>query len=392
MLERPSAFSITGSAPEVVRRIGRRLRIAFDAHMVGERETGNETYALSLLAALGKSDPDDEYLVLATRPAHVRTVLKPPSNFSLVRLWPGSSLVRIPFVMPVVLMATRADLLHVTYIAPPLTPCPTVVTVHDLSYLVFDDVVSPRTRSILRTLVPRSVARASRVIAISEWTKRDLIRHYDVAPEKIAVTHLAPDPVFTPIEDAAREALPEGVVEPFVLAVGNLEPRKNLARLVEAFAGLVRDHGFAGRLVLVGKPAADTAAITAAVDRWGLQSRVVFTGYVTQAMLRLLYNRAIVFAYPSLYEGFGLPAVEAMACNCPVVASNASALPEILGDAALLVEPHSTSELVRAMAAVIDDPELARSLKAKGRRQAALYSWDKTATQTRAVYEDVVKR
>ena len=368
------------------------MRVAFDAHMVGERETGNETYALSLLAALGRRDSDDQYEVLVTRPAHVRTVLKLPANFSLVRLWPRSSLLRIPLVMPLVLTATRADLLHVTYIAPPLTPCPTVVTVHDLSYLVFDDVMSPRTRSILRTLVPRSVARASRVIAISEWTKQDLIRHYGISPEKIAVTYLAPDPVFAPVEDAAREALPEGVVEPYVLAVGNLEPRKNLARLVEAFAGLVRDHGFDGRLVLVGKPATDTAAITGAVKRWGLQSRVVFTGYVTQSTLRLLYNRASVFVYPSLYEGFGLPPVEAMACNCPVVASNASALPEILGDAALLVDPHSTSELVRAMAAVIDDPEMARNLRAKGRRQAALYTWDETANRTRAVYEDVVKR
>ena len=367
------------------------MRIAFDAHMVGEQETGNETYALSLLGALARCDPDDQYLVLATRPARVRAALPMPDNFSLVRVWPRSSFVRIPVGMPLVLRSKHADLLHVTYIAPPRTPCPTVVTVHDLSFQVFDDVVSPRTRWILRALVPRSLTRASRVIAISEWTKQDVIRHYGIVPGKIVVTHLAADPAFAPLETPVREPLPDGVVEPYVLAVGNLEPRKNLSRLVEGFAALVRDRGFEGRLVLVGKRAADTTAVTRAVRRWGLQSRVVFTGYVSRATLRLLYNRASVFVYPSLYEGFGLPPVEAMACNCPVVASNSSALPETLGDAALLVDPHSTMELTGAMAAVIGDPELARSLRAKGRRKAAEYTWEKTAAQTRAVYADALK-
>jgi len=184
-------------------------------------------------------------------------------------------------------------------------------------------------------------------------------------------------------------ALPAGLREPFILAVGNLEPRKNLDRLLQAFGALVRDGGFGGQLVLVGK-GSGAAEILAKARREGLESKIALTGFVPEHDLVLLYNRASLFVYPSLYEGFGLPPIEAMACGCPVVASAASVLPETLGNAALLVDPESVHELATAMASVLADSDLARKLRQKGLQRARALTWHQTAARTHAVYEDVV--
>jgi glycosyltransferase involved in cell wall biosynthesis len=366
------------------------FRIAIDAHMVGERETGNETYTVNLLRGLAEHAVDDHYLCLSPHPARLRS-LKLPANFEPIGVWPGQSLVRVPVATPMAVRRQKADLLHMTtYVAPPWSPCPMVVTIHDLSFLEYPHAFSWRVRTMLRTLVPGSVARAARVIAVSEWTKQDLIRHYGVPAEKIVVTPEAPPPGFQRLPDAPRLPLPPGVAEPFVLAVGNLEPRKNLTRLIEAFGLLIRQHGFSGQLVLVGKAQLRAGDAQRAVRESGVESRVVFTGFVSHDDLTLLYNRASLFVYPSLYEGFGLPPLEAMACGCPVVASNVTAMPEVLGDAALLVNPLSNAELAQGMMAVLDRPELAASLRAKGLQRAASYSWRATAAGTREVYAQVL--
>lgn len=264
-----------------------------------------------------------------------------------------------------------------------------VVTIHDLSFLEYPHAFSWRVRTMLTTLVPGSVKRAARVIAVSEWTKQDLIRRFGVPAEKIAVTPEAPPPGFQRLPEAQRLPLPPGVAEPFVLAVGNLEPRKNLARLIEAF-GLTVRQGFRGQLVLVGKAQRRAGDVQRAVRESGVESRVVFTGFVSHDDLTLLYNRASLFVYPSLYEGFGLPPLEAMACGCPVLASNATAMPEVLGDAALLVNPLSVEELAQGMMAVLDHPELAAGLREIGLRRAASYTWEATAARTREVYAQVL--
>ena len=366
------------------------FRIAIDAHMVGERETGNETYTVNLLRGLAHQSGADRYLLLTPQPTRLSS-LDLPSNFEPIRVRPGQSFIRVPLATPVVARRQKADLLHMTtYVAPPWSPCPTVVTIHDLSFLEYPSAFTFRVGTMLRSLVPGSVARAARVIAVSEWTKRDLVRRYGLPPEKITVTHEAPPPGFHPLPDAQRYPLPSGVHEPFVLAVGNLEPRKNLMRLIQAFALMVRHQGFSGSLVLVGKAGRRAGDAQRAVREAGLESRVVFTGFVSHEDLNLLYNRASLFVYPSLYEGFGLPPVEAMACGCPVVASNVTAMPEVLGDAALLVDPLSVPELAHAIAAVLERPELSGSLREKGRQRAAGYSWAATAARTHEVYAEVL--
>jgi glycosyltransferase involved in cell wall biosynthesis len=366
------------------------VRVAFDAHVVGERESGNETYAVNLLRALVNDPGANSYQVLTPHPDRLRAIVDLPPTAEVVRVRPGTSLLRIPLGIPNAIRRHRSDVLHVSYVAPPLVACPTVVTVHDLSYLAYPQSLSPRARFILTTLVPLSVRRAARVIAVSRFTRDDLVRRYGIAEDKISVIHEAAGPAFRVLDDPKSKQLPAGVTVPFVLAVGNLEPRKNLARLIEAFAAAAREPGVTAKLVLVGKAKGESALLPQLVEQHGLRGRVVFTGFVEEEDLVLLYNRAAVFVYPSLYEGFGLPPLEAMASGCSVVASNVSAMPEVLGDAALLVDPTSTQALAEAIGNVLQRDELARDLRARGFKQAARYSWAKAAEQTRAVYRDAV--
>lgn len=357
--------------------------------MVGERETGNESYAVNLIRALATGWPEDTYQVLTPSIEKLTSAVQLPANAKPTSVWPRWSPFRITLGIPAATWRNKSDVLHTTYVAPPFPPCPSVVSVHDLSYLVYPHAISRRVRTTLTTLVPLSIRNAARVIAISEHTKQDLIRFYGVAPEKVAVTPLAPGPAFRKIPNAIEMALPAAIREHFILAVGNLEPRKNLDRLLAAFAVLVHERGFEGQLVLVGKGSGGSEILSRA-RREGLESRVVLTGFITEPTLVLLYNRAKLFVYPSLYEGFGLPPIEAMACGCPVVASNASVLPETLGDAAILVDPESVSELVRAISAVLGDENLARTLKQKGTERAGRLDWHLTAARTHDVYADVV--
>lgn len=358
--------------------------------MVGERETGNESYAVNLLRALTTGWPNDTYQVLTPNVEKLASMIQLPPNAQPAKVWPGWSPLRITLAIPASAWHSKCDVLHMTtYVAPPFSVRPTVVTVHDLSYLVYPQAFSRRVRTMLTTLVPISVRRASRVIAVSEHTKRDLIRFYGLAPDKIAVTPLAPGPNFRQIPNASELALPKGLHEPFILAVGNLEPRKNLDRLLQAFGVLVRDGSFGGQLVLVGKGSGG-AGILAKARREGLESKIALTGFIPEPDLVLLYNRANLFVYPSLYEGFGLPPIEAMACGCPVVASAASVLPETLGDAALLVDPDSVNDLARAMSSVLADADLAQRLRQKGIQRAGRLTWHQTAARTHSVYEDVV--
>jgi glycosyltransferase involved in cell wall biosynthesis len=368
------------------------FRIAIDAHMVGERETGNEAYTVNLLRGLAGHPARDRYLLLSPKPERLSS-LALGSGFKPTRVWPGQSLLRVPLATPLVVRRHKADLLHMTtYVSPPWAPCPTVVTIHDLSFLEYPSAVSWRVRTMLRSLVPGSIARAAKVIAVSEWTKRDLVRRYGVDPDKITVTHEAPPPGFHALLDAPTHRLPASVREPFILAVGNVEPRKNLERLIQAFRVLVSQHQFGGSLVLVGKAGRSADQAQRAVHDAGLESRVVFTGYVSQSDLNLLYNRASLFIYPSLYEGFGLPPLEAMACGCPVVASNVTAIPEVLGDAAILVDPSSVQAIADGMAAVLQRRDLRASLRDRGRARAAGYTWDATAARTQEVYAEVLTK
>jgi glycosyltransferase involved in cell wall biosynthesis len=431
------------------------MHIAIDAHMVGERETGNETYIVNLAAALMRLtardpkgfswDPDGppnatqdlpaarraqqrrfgsspRFSLLATHPERLHAALpelKSSLNAEVAPLHPANALLRIPFGLPWASLRGSFDLLHVTYNAPPLSPCPTVVTIHDISFERYPQFFSPRDLLILKALVPLSARRAARILTVSEHAKREIVERYGLPPDKITVTYEAAGAQFHPIDDPsalqavrARYGIPEG---PFVLALGNLQPRKNIARLVDAFARVVKntqstanseqlsktdhrspvtDHGsrFAvhGSLVIAGKAQWRESEIYQAVQQAGLAGRVVFPGYVDDADLPALYSAAAVFVYPSLYEGFGLPPLEAMACGAPVISSNAASLPEVVGDAALLVDPTDTAALAQALADVLAQPALQADLRQRGLSRAAQFSWERCAVETLAVYSAVL--
>jgi glycosyltransferase involved in cell wall biosynthesis len=368
------------------------MRIAIDAHMVGTRETGNETYVVNLIKALGKIDPDNEYVLLSDDPSLLPAELSAPPNFSAVQVLPATSLIRIPVSMPYIAWRERYDLLHVNYVAPPVSPVPTVVTIHDISYEFVPEFFSPRDRWLLSALVPFSASRAAKIIAVSEHTKRDIVKEYGVPSDKVVVTHEAAASRFRPIPDAQQtRGIRDkyGISNSFILTVGNLQPRKNLGRLIEAFIQLRQRIVSEPQLVIVGQPSWRESDVYRLVHDRGLLDQVVFTGYVPDDDLPLLFSAATIFVYPSLYEGFGLPPLEAMACGAPVIASNVSSLPEVLGDGALLVDPYDVEGLAQAMLDLLTDPARLRAVAARGLARSRTFTWENTARQTLHAYQEV---
>jgi len=303
---------------------------------------------------------------------------------------------RLQLPLPVESFTGPVDLFHSPdFTLPPAWRARTLVTVHDLSFLRYPEGADPRLRAYLMDAVPRSVRRADHVLADSQNTRDDLVALLGVPPEKITVVYPGVEPRFRPLDDpgvlsAVRERyrLPER----FILHVGTLEPRKNLVRLMEAYA-LLSEHGVATdevSLVVAGGRGWLYEGIFQAVERLGLAGRVTFTGFVRDEDLPALYNLADLFVFPSVYEGFGLPPLEAMACGTPVVVSNTSSLPEVVGQAGLLVSPTDVGALAEAMARALRNGELRARLRARGLEQARRFTWQKVAEETLRAYRSLV--
>jgi glycosyltransferase involved in cell wall biosynthesis len=369
------------------------IHVAIDAHMVGQRETGNEYYTLNLIAGLTRIDPENQYALLVTDTAPLRAALRLPQNFECLRVRPTANMLRVACAMPRVCQRVGAEVLHVSYTAPPISPCSTVVTIHDISYDFFPQFFSPRVRLLLSITVPFSCRRAARIIAVSKTTKQDLVKRYGIPPEKIRVIYEAAGEHFSPSVSAeavtrARARYAGG--NRYILALGNIQPRKNLERLIEAFAALVQDETTGDGLVLVvaGQSQWRGSDVYKKVKVKGLEEIVFFPGYVPDNDLPSLYRGAEVFVFPSLYEGFGLPPLEAMACGTPVICSNTSSMPEVVGEAALLFDPYNTNALALALRNVLKDEARKQSLSAAGLNRAAQFSWEQTARKTLEVYKE----
>ncbi|HEY7061965.1 MAG TPA: glycosyltransferase family 1 protein [Chloroflexota bacterium] len=359
------------------------------------RSGGISRYIYHLLAQLRTLPSDDEFSVFVGR-LPVDGALAPTPRFRLraVGLPTERPAVRILWeqaLQPAALRQASVDLLHsLAFVQPVLWRGPSVVSFMDLSFLRFPRAFNRGNRLYLATMARAAVRRADHLLAISEHTRQDLIRLLGAAPERVTVTYCGVDGAFRPLDAAEVRAYRErrGLPERFLLYVGTLEPRKNVPRLLEGYA-LLRARGPAPPLVLAGARGWGLTGLDARVAALGLGDSVRFLGYVPTAELPLCYNAASVFVYPSLYEGFGLPPLEALACGTPVVASNASSLPEALGDAALLVDPRDTAGLAAALAAVLADEPLRERLRAAGFAQVQRFSWGRMAEQTHAVYHAV---
>jgi glycosyltransferase involved in cell wall biosynthesis len=291
----------------------------------------------------------------------------------------------------------RLDLLHGLAFASPLAAgCPTVVTVHDLSFLRFPAAFRPFQRLYLGLITRISTRRAARVIAVSESTRQDVIAFCGVPGQNVIVVPNGVTEAFKPADRGALAAFRAArkLPEHFILFVGTLEPRKNLVRLIEAFdtwrAAAQRSATRPVKLVLAGGKGWYYETVFARVRELGLGDEVIFPGFVSPDELPCWYGAADLFVYPSLFEGFGLPVLEAMACGTPTITSTASSLPEVAGDAALLVDPEDTGALAEAIGRVLNDPSLGESLRGAGLRQAARFSWMRTAAETVQVYRSAL--
>jgi glycosyltransferase involved in cell wall biosynthesis len=364
------------------------LRVLVDAHMVGARETGNETYIVNLLQGLSRLAGVECGAAIA--PDSIPALHLPDVEFVPLRL--SGNWMRLLYALPSACRTWRADILHVTYVGPFFAPCPTVVTVHDVAFRHYPAFFSPRDRLLFATLLPATLRRARAVITVSRHAQQEILRAYPYLAGKVHVTLEAAGTMFRPIgqEELHQSVCSRyGIHTEFVLAVGNIQPRKNLLRVVNAFAA-IRQQRESIQLVIVGKAQWRSSAVYAEVQRLGLERDVVFTGYVPDEDLVLLYNAAQVFVFPSIYEGFGLPILEAMACGTPVVTSNRSSMPEVAGEAALLVDPYDGGAIAEAVSLLLQDEDLRRIRGIKGIEQAGRFSWTETARQTLGVYQDIV--
>lgn len=267
-----------------------------------------------------------------------------------------------------------------------------VLTVHDLSTLLY-----PQTHTyagLLNFIIRNIKTRSDRIITVSENSRRDLITHMKIPDDRISVIYNAVGDQFGPlvVSDSERQRLTEAyrIPDSFVLYIGTLEPRKNIPTLLKAYHK-IRADGIDHRLVIVGNKGWKYQEIFELVDELDLRHDVVFTGYVPDSDLPLLYNLADIFVYPSLYEGFGLPPLEAMACGTPVISSNVSSIPEVVGDAGLLVDPLNADQIAESMRLLLDDENYRKELRAKGLIRARLFSGERTARETWAVYEEVMQ-
>jgi glycosyltransferase involved in cell wall biosynthesis len=382
------------------------MHVVIDARYVSRHQSGVGHYTQRLVGGLAAIDPQNRYTCLVVRdspglpvPLHAggRWTCLPTrvsfENHLVGDLW-------LLGYLPVRLRRLAADVYHGPAVFLPLVKLGyrTVVTIHDLVSFLFPRTVPRKYAVYMRLMTRLAVRSADRIIAVSGATKDDLTRVLRVPDEKVVVIHEAVAAEFaTPPGPEGVEAVVRryGIRRPYCLFVGNLEPRKNLSRLIEAF-GLLRARGLVTpvamvppQLVLVGTRGWLYHGIYAAVEAHGGAPDIVFTGYVPPADLPALYAGAACFVFPSLYEGFGLPVLEAMAAGTPVVASRVGAIPEVAGDAALLVDARRPAELAEAIEAVLTDATLSARLVARGRVRARRFTWDAVARETLAVYEAV---
>ncbi len=378
------------------------MRIGIDATALPPLLLGAGNYVAHLTRALLKVDSKNEYVVFV-KPEQ-RFLFEPRQGLEMVNAPLAGRVLRVAWeqtVLPLLARRYRLDVLHSPhYTMPLLKPCPTVVTFHDMTFFLHPQLHRLYKKIFFRTAIRLSARRADAIIADSESTRQDIIRILKLEAEKIIAVPLGVSDAFQPCRDAAeRERVRQKYRLPlsFILAVGVLEPRKNVSALVRAFKSLV-ERGIPHSLVIVGKKGWQFGEIFHTVASLRLEDRVIFTDFVPENDLPFLYHMADLFVYPSLYEGFGLPVLEAMACSVPVITSNVSSMPEIVGDpsassgqvAGILVNPRDEVELADAMQRVLTDRALHDKLARDGRARSKSFSWERTARETLAVYGRVV--
>ena len=365
------------------------MRFSIDAHAIGCHLTGNEVYIQNLLREFVRLDPDNEFIAYISHPSA-------PSQLPgrIQKRWVSANPYRrLGFDLTNHVRRDRPALLHVQYTGPLWNSVPLVVSLHDVSYLEHPEFFRWPRAAQLRITVKRTLRSAARVLTPSEFSRRAILEHYRLDESKVVVVPNAVSSRFRPVEREAAQAVLRKKYElpvPFVLTVGDLQPRKNHLGLLRAFEEQLRAHPhLPHHLVFVGQETWYSRELHRAVEDSAIADRVHFTGFVDDAEMVYFYGACELFVFPSFYEGFGLPILEAMACGRAVACSNITAMPEVANAAGILFDPHSTSEMVRAMADVLLDAGLRTRLERLGAARAASFSWEKAAAKTLNVYYEV---
>jgi glycosyltransferase involved in cell wall biosynthesis len=370
------------------------VRIAIDARKL--HDFGIGTYVQNLLRQLARLDADSEYVLFCqASDRDALHALGPNFRPIIEHSTPYSVLEQIS--IPARLARERVDLYHSPhYVLPPLVPCKAVVTIHDCIHLMFPQYLPNRLAyGYAKTSLWWAAHRSARVLTVSEASKRDILRYFRIPEEKITVIHNGLDDRFLlpPPENevhTVRERFQ--LQEQFVLYAGNVKPHKNVERLIEAFYHL-HTTGFDHlKLLIIGNDISRYATLRRAIHTHNLHKYVRVLGFVPDQTLAILYRLASVFVFPSLYEGFGLPPLEAMACGTPVVTSNVSSLPEVVGSAAVLVDPYDARSISEGIRRVLTDECLRRDLQTRGVARAREYSWERAARRVREIYDEVTRR
>ena len=368
------------------------MRIAIDASTIST-QGGPRTYVLGLLDALLRLDTGDDYVVFYNDPCHLgrfpaaREIVLPGKS-PLARLW------REHVLLPLACRRERIDVLHCPKSAIPyFTPCPVVVTLHDLIPIKHPETEKAAARVYWRLQIPIAARRSSFIITDSEHARQEILTDFSCQPDRVRAVMLGFDPaMIRPRSREEGETVRQRYRLParYLLYVGTIQPRKNLDTLISAYHELRasgNDHGH--KLVIVGRKGWLYDRLFERIRELGLEEDIVFTGFVPDEDLPFIFDGAGVFLYLSLFEGFGLPPLEAMACGVPVIASDTTSIPEVVGEAGITLPPCDSSAVARAVQRILSDPAYAGELREKGRQRALRFSWDSAARETHAVYRQL---
>jgi glycosyltransferase involved in cell wall biosynthesis len=369
------------------------VRVSIDARKL--HDFGIGTYIRNVLRQLARLDRQTEYVIICQERDrdlglslgdNFRVEVDPSKPYSI----------REQFSVPWTLVRTRTNVFHEPhYVLPPLTRCRSVVTIHDCIHLRFPQYLpKPGALAYARAQMGSAVRRSHRILTVSEASKRDILEYFKVKPAKVTVIYNAIDERFLapPPEESVHAVAERYQLQgDFALYVGTVKPHKNVERLIDAFH-LVRQSGLDQlKLVVIGDDISKYAVLRRAVHRYNLHKYVRFLGFLPDDTLAVVYRLAAVFVFPSLYEGFGLPPLEAMACGTPVVTSNVSSLPEVMGDAALFVDPYNAQAIADGMRRVLTEPALRAELGTRGLARARDFSWERSVRRIRDIYDEVAR-
>jgi len=368
------------------------MRIGIDFHSAEREGSGNCTYIRNLVEALLAIDQKNEYFLYVidgSYPYYER--FEKISNAVLCLTKPHNPFLRIP-LLGMRTFIDGIDLLHVQYIAPPFHKGKSVVTIHDISFLHLPECFKPFECYRLKILLPMNIRNADKIVTGSHHSKQDIVGHYNIGTENIEVINHGASRIFRRMEysEEDKTSLNQyGISDRFILFVGRRNSRKNIASLIRSFLILKERNKIPHKLVIVGIEDFSPEVIPEDVETVSCRQDIVFTGYLPEHQLIMAYNLAELFVYPSLYEGFGLPCLEAMSCGCPVVTGDISSLPEVVGNAGLLTDTQNEEELANTIYRVIADSQLREGLRERGLKQASMFTWESVARKTLAVYQGV---